>query len=132
MNQSTDATKQFYEETSVFDIAEFCKKNNVCVDFRDNTEYGFNFTIANELNGYIVQDNRINGHLGTRASLNTLAPKYHTFLENRKKVLRNTTRKDEVVGEIRGYLSALRTVGIISDLDFRLILSYYTAGRHDR
>ena len=53
-------------------------------------------------------------------------PQAKTFLENRKKVYQNTRKKDDVRGEIRGFLAALRTMGTISDVEMRVLLTYYT------
>ena len=55
-------------------------------------------------------------------------PQAKTFLENRREVLHRsrTNRKAETHGEIRGYLAALRTLGAISDVEMRVLLTYYT------
>lgn len=65
----------------------------------------------------------------TKKTLEKLAaesPQAKAFLENRSAVLRQTNRKDEVHGEIRGYLAALRTLGIIEDTEMRELLVFYT------
>lgn len=64
--------------------------------------------------------------MNTKTASDKLAPKYKTFLENRKKVLGNTERKEDVRGEIRGFLAALRVAEVISELEFRLLYTYYT------
>lgn len=60
------------------------------------------------------------------AKLSKELPQAKTFLENRKNVYHNTNKKDDVRGEIRGYLAALRTIGAISDVEMRVLLTYYT------
>ena len=64
--------------------------------------------------------------MNTKTALDKLDTKYKTFLENRKKVLGNTERKGDVRGEIRGFLAALRIAEVISELEFRLLYTYYT------
>lgn len=65
----------------------------------------------------------------TKQTLEKLAaeiPQAKTFLDNRKAVYQKTDKKDDVRGEIRGYLAGLRTMGAISDTEFRVLFSYYT------
>lgn len=62
----------------------------------------------------------------TLKKLSEELPQAKTFLDNRKKVLHNTNKKDDVRGEIRGYLAAFRTMGAITDVEMRLLLTYYT------
>ncbi len=62
----------------------------------------------------------------TRETVENLDVKYRIFLENRKAVLARTQKKDDVIGEIRGYLKGLRDCSVISEVQFRVLLTYYT------
>ena len=62
----------------------------------------------------------------TKETLEKLDCKYKTFLENRREVLRITSKTDDVKGEIRGYLKGLKDCSIITDTEFRVLLTYYT------
>lgn len=65
----------------------------------------------------------------TRQTLAKLDTKHKIFLDNRKDILKRTSKKDDVVGEIRGYLAALRTCEVISDVEFRVLYAFYTLDR---
>lgn len=62
----------------------------------------------------------------TKETVENLNETYKTFLENRRAVLRRTKQPDNVIGEIRGYLKALKDCGVISDTEFRVLFTYYT------
>lgn len=65
----------------------------------------------------------------TEKTLNKLAaeiPQAKSYLDNRRAVFKNTDKKDDVRGEIRGFLAALRTLGKVSDAEMRALLTYYT------
>jgi len=53
-------------------------------------------------------------------------PEIKTFLDDRKEVLHKTSKKDDVIGEIRGSLATLRRLGHVTDAGFRALLTYYT------
>ena len=62
----------------------------------------------------------------TKEIIERLDNRYKAFLDNRKKVLSVTNKPDDVKGEIRGYLKGLETCGIISQIEFRALYTYYT------
>ena len=64
--------------------------------------------------------------MNTKATLENLDSKYKVFLDNRKEVLQKTNKPDDVKGEIRGYLRGLQDSNVISQSDFRILLTYYT------
>ena len=53
-------------------------------------------------------------------------PEIKVFLDDRKAVFQRTSKKDDVRGEIRGCLATLRRFRMISDAEFRVLLTYYT------
>ena len=62
----------------------------------------------------------------TSEILERLDNKHKAYLENRKSVLKKTNKPDDVKGEIRGYLKGLETCGIISQIEFKALYTYYT------
>lgn len=64
--------------------------------------------------------------MNTRMTLEKLDDKYKVFLDNRKEILNKTNKPDDVKGEIRGYLKGLEVADIISQSEFRILLTYYT------
>lgn len=65
----------------------------------------------------------------TEKTLKKLAaeiPQAKSYLDNRRAVFEKTDKKDDVRGEIRGFLAALRTLGKVSDAEMRALLTYYT------
>lgn len=65
----------------------------------------------------------------TKQTLAKLDSKHKLFLDDRKAVLKRTNKKDDVIGEIRGYLAALRRCKVISDAEFRVLYTFYTLDR---
>ena len=65
----------------------------------------------------------------TRQTLAKLDSKHKIFLDDRKAVLKRTNKKSDVIGEIRGYLAALRRCKVISDVEFRVLCTFYTLDR---
>ena len=59
-------------------------------------------------------------------TVNSLDYKHRTYLHNRRQVYLKTTKKDDVKGEIRGYLRGLVNCGVIFEPDFRKLLTFYT------
>ena len=65
----------------------------------------------------------------TKKTLERLAndlPEIKEFLDDRKEVFQKAAKKDDVRGEIRGSLATLRRLHFISDVEFRVLLTYYT------
>lgn len=58
--------------------------------------------------------------------INSLDPKLRRELNYLRNLPKKTGNPETARAEIRGYLNALKDMGIISDVQFRVLLIYYT------
>lgn len=64
--------------------------------------------------------------MNTAETVRALDAKHTYFLQNRRAVMTVSNNKEPVKGEIRGYLRGLANSGVITELQFRQLLTYYT------
>ena len=58
--------------------------------------------------------------------INSLDPKLRWKLNSLRNLPKKTGDQEAARAEIRGYLNALKDMGIISDVQFRVLLIHYT------